>query len=112
MLVMHFKKKNPIHERVCIKPPTYYLNWFERSFPNVPLNIDGGPFCIHCMNGIQGTKPAGRQLNRLLDAVVTIIKYKKRKIDNDIYIKVLYYGTVLYLTVYTDDVLNTTNNEK
>ena len=62
------------------------------------------------MNGIQGTKPAGRQLNILLDAVVTILKYKKSTIDHSIYIKVLSDGTESYLTVSTDDVINTTNN--
>ena len=63
------------------------------------------------MNGIQGTKPSERQWNRLLDAVVTILKYKKSTIDHAIYIKVFDDGTVSYLTVSTDDVLNTTNNE-
>ena len=28
----------PIHERVCVSPPPYYLDWFERSYTNVPLN--------------------------------------------------------------------------
>ena len=63
------------------------------------------------MNGIQGTKPAGRHWNRLLDAVVTIIEYKKSTIDHAIYIKVFSDGTVSYLTVSTYDVLNTINNE-
>ena len=63
------------------------------------------------MNGIQGTNPSVRQWNRLLDIVVTIIKYKKITIDHAIYIKVFTDGTVYYLTVSTDDVLNTTNNE-
>ena len=40
-----------------------------------------------------------------------MIKYKKSKIDNDIYIKVFTKGTVSYLTVSTDDVINNTNNE-
>ena len=40
-----FQNKNvPIHERVCVSPPPYYLDWFERSYPNVPLNRDDGPF--------------------------------------------------------------------
>ena len=43
--------------------------------------------------------------------MVTIIKHKKGTIDHDIFIKVFYDGTVPYLIVYTDDVLNTTNNE-
>ena len=64
------------------------------------------------MNGIQGTKPAGIQWNRLLDAVVTFLKYKKSTIDHAIYIRVITDDTVSYLTVSTDDVLNTTNNEK
>ena len=63
------------------------------------------------MNGIQGTKTAGRQWNILLDAVVTILRYNKSTIYNAIYIKVFAYGTVSYLIVSTDDVLNTTNNE-
>ena len=101
----------PIHERVCVSAPPYYLDQFERSYPNVSLNRDDGPFCLQCMNGIQGTKPAGRQWNRLLDAVVTILQYKKSTIDHAIYIKVFDDGTVSYLTASTDDVLNTTNNE-
>ena len=24
----------PIHDRVCVSPPPYYLDWFERSHPN------------------------------------------------------------------------------
>ena len=63
------------------------------------------------MNGIKGKKSARRQLNRLLDAVVTIPKYKKSTIYHDIYIKVFADGTVSYLTVSNDDGLNTTNNE-
>ena len=27
-----------VHERVCVSPPPYYLDWFETSYPNVPLN--------------------------------------------------------------------------
>ena len=67
--------------------------------------------CPQCMNVIQVTNPDGRQWNILLDAVVTILKYKKITIDHAIYIKVFSGGTVSYLTVSTDDVLNTTNNE-
>ena len=63
------------------------------------------------MNGIQGTKQAVKQWNRLLDAIVTIIKYKNITIYHSSYIKVFSNETVSYLTIYTDDVLNTTNNE-
>ena len=77
-----------IHERVCVSSHTYYLDWFEISYPNVPRNLDDGPFCLQCMNGIQGKKPAGRKCNRLIDLVVTIVKYKKSTVDHDIYIKV------------------------
>ena len=63
------------------------------------------------MNGIQGKNLNGRQCNRLLDAVVTILKYKKITMDHAIYIKVFYDGTVSYLTVSTNDVIKTTNNE-
>ena len=47
----------------------------------------------------------------LLDAVVTTMKYKKSIIDNSIYTKVLYDGTMSYFTVSADDVLNNTNKE-
>ena len=56
-------------------------------------------------------KPDGKQWNRLLDAVVTILKYKKRNIYRAICIKVFYDGIVSYLTVSIDDVLITNNNE-
>ena len=102
----------PIHERFFVSPPPYYLDWFERYYPNVPLNRDYGPFCLQCMNGIQGKKTDGRQWNRLLDAVVSILKYKKITIYHAIYIKVFTDGTVSYITVSTDDIFNTTNNKK
>ena len=63
------------------------------------------------MNIIQGTKPALQQWNILLDAVVTILKYNKITIDQAVYIKVFSDEIVSHLTVSTDDVLNTTNNE-
>ena len=51
-----FHNKNvPIHKQLCFSPPTYYLYWFGRSYPNVTLNNNEGPFCIQSMNGIQGT---------------------------------------------------------
>ena len=64
------------------------------------------------MNGIQVSKQDGRQWNRILDAVVTIIKYKKITIDHAIYIKVFSDVTVSCTTVSINDVLKTTNNKK
>ena len=81
------------------------------SYPNFHLNRYYGPFFLKCVNGIQGTKPARRQWNRILDAMVTILKYKKITIGHAIYTKIFYDGTVSYITVYTYDILNTTNNE-
>ena len=63
------------------------------------------------MNVIKGEKPDGRKWNKLLDTVVTILKYKKITIYHTIYIKVLYDGTVSYLTVSIGDFLNINNNE-
>ena len=40
-----------------------------------------------------------------------MFKYQKSKIDHAIYIKVFSDGTFYYVTVPTDDVINTTNNE-
>ena len=68
-------------------------------------------FFLRCINGIQGAKPARRQWNILLDAVVTILKYKKSTIYHNIYIKVFTYGKVSYITVSIDNFLNTTNND-
>ena len=28
----------PIHEKVSVSLPPYYIGWFEISYPNVPLN--------------------------------------------------------------------------
>ena len=43
--------------------------------------------------------------------MVTIIKYNKITIDHDIYINFFSDGTVSYLIVFTDDVINTTKNK-
>ena len=111
MSVMCSRIRIPINERVYVSPPPYDLDCIEISCPNVPLNKYDGPFCLQCMNIIEVTKPAGRQCNRLLDEVVKILKYKKRKFYHAIYIKVFSDENVSYLKFYTDDVLNTTNNE-
>ena len=47
------KTKFPIHEIVCVSPPPYYLDWFEISYPNVPLNLDDSTFFIQCMDVIK-----------------------------------------------------------
>ena len=67
----------PIHKIVCVSPPLYYLDLFERSYPNVPSNQYCGPFFLQCMHGVQGTKPDGKKWNRLLGAVVTVLRYNK-----------------------------------
>ena len=42
-----FQNENvPIHERVCVSPPPYYIDWFEISYPDVPLNQYHVPFCL------------------------------------------------------------------
>ena len=86
-----------INDRVCVSSPPFYLDLFERSYPNITLDIDGSPFCIQCMNGIQVTTLAVRQRKRLLDAVVTINKYKKVIEDDDIHIEVFSTVTVSYI---------------
>ena len=107
-----FQNKNvPIYEIVCVIPPPYYIDWFEIYYPNFPLSRDEVIFCLRCINGIQGTKPYRQQYNQILDAVVTIIKYKKIRIDHAIYIIIFYDDIMSYLIFFTDDVLNTTNNE-
>ena len=63
------------------------------------------------MNGIQGKKPSIIQWNIFLGEVVKIMIHKKIMVDNDICIKVSHDGTVSYLKVSTDDVLNNNNNK-
>ena len=46
----------PIHERVYVSTPPYYIDWFDKYYPNFPLNQDYGQFFLQCMNGIQGKK--------------------------------------------------------
>ena len=104
-------KNSSIHKIVGFSSSPYYLEWFERSYPNGTLNRYEGPFFLQCMNRMQVTKPSRGQCNILLYAVVTVIKYNNITIDRAIYIKVLSGGTVHYITVSNDDVINTNNNE-
>ena len=63
-----FQNKNaPIQKLVCVIAPHYYLDWFEKYYPNVTLNRYGGPFCLQCMNGIQEKKqPDKNGINYLM----------------------------------------------
>ena len=101
----------PIHEIVCVSPPPYYLDWFEISYLNVPLNLDGDQFRLRHMNEIQGTNIERRQWNKILNALLTLLKHQKITIDHAIYIEVFYDGNSYYLRVTTDDFLNDTNTE-
>ena len=64
------------------------------------------------MNGIQGKQPTGRQWNRLLDTVFTILKYTKRKVDHSIYVKGFSEKTESYLRFSTSDVLRESLNHQ
>ena len=73
-----------IYKILYVITPPYYLEWFEKYHPNVPLNQYYGSFPPQCMNINQVTKIDGQQCNRILDAVVTIVKYRKIEIDHAI----------------------------
>ena len=60
----------PIHEKVCVRPPAYYLDWFENTYHSITINSYDGPFYLQCMNGIQGTKSSGRYCKILIDTMV------------------------------------------
>ena len=66
----------PNNKRVCVNTTPCYLDWMERSYPNVPLNLYECPIFLQGMNEIQVTKQSRQQCNRFLDAVVMIIKKK------------------------------------
>ena len=100
-----------IHEILFISPPPYYLDQFEKYYLNVSLNKDDVPFYSQYMNIIQGNNSLGWQRNQPLHEVVKILKHKKTTIGHAIYIKVFSDGTVPYITVSTDDVLDYTNKE-
>ena len=89
--------KSSICERVYVSPPLYYLELFELSYPNVTLNQGYGPFFLQCINGMQVTELTGQKFIRLLDAVVTILKYKNITIDHSIYIKIFSGVTVSFV---------------
>ena len=69
------------------------------------------PITQHTTTGLLKSGLARIIGNKLISTVVTILKYKKIKIDHDIYIKVFSDGTVSYHKVSTDDVFNIYNNK-
>ena len=70
------------------------MEWFDKNHNIIPINRHDIRFCLQYMNGRQGTKQSGIQWNILLEAVVTVMKYKKITIDNAIYIKIFSDKTV------------------
>ena len=53
----------PIHKRFCVIPLPYYMGWFEISYPSITINKYYGQLFLKIMNGIHGTKLAGRYGN-------------------------------------------------
>ena len=91
---------------VSIQQPIIWNGLENITTKFLPINITVHFFM--CERSL-GKKSSRIQHNQILDAVVTILKYKNIIIYHSIYIKVLSDGTVSYLTVPTDDFLNTTN---
>ena len=56
----------PIHERVFVILQPYYLDWFEKTYPYIPLNQDYIHLFLKCVHIIQGTRQEVRQYNQLL----------------------------------------------
>ena len=107
-----FQNKNVhIHEIVCVSPPPYYLDWFEKSYPNVPLNRDNVPFCLQCMYGIQEQNHLEDNRIDSLMQWSKLLSIRGEQFHHAIYINFFSDVTVSYLIVSTDDVLNTTNND-
>lgn len=97
-----------------ITPPPFYLDWFERSYPNIPIDRREGPFCLQVMNSIQGTKPAGRTWYQLLDKFLVIkLKCIRNLVDLGLYSKYWKDGKdeLSIITLSTDDMLQSFDNE-
>ena len=41
-----YNTNSPIHEIFDVSPPPYYMDWFEKYFPIVPLNRHDSPFSL------------------------------------------------------------------
>ena len=96
-------------EYVSVHHPIIYtgLKYITPMLFSIGIEVH---FFFGALMEFRGVEPAVQQWNRLLDAVVTIMTYKKSTVGNSIYIKLLSYVNVSYLTVSTDYFLNTTNN--
>ena len=47
-VIKAFQNTNvPIHEIVCVSPPAYHLDWSEKYYPNVTLNLDDDYFVFN-----------------------------------------------------------------
>ena len=48
-------------ERVYLRLPYIYLEWYKRKYPKIPLaSSNQRELCIQAIKSIQGTKPAGK----------------------------------------------------
>lgn len=94
----------PPHKREYVTLPPYYLEWFKRRHPLITVDETKGRLCIQACNGMQGTKPAGRNWNQALHAVLTTFGLQNVPAEQALY--VLHTSDyLLIVSVSTDDLL-------
>jgi hypothetical protein len=97
----------PSGERQHLSLPPFYIHWFRRKYPLVPIEESkDNRYCIQTVNAIQGTKPAGRQWNDILTTVLTKLKFQRNHVDHGVFIYVSDDETKkILLCISTDDFL-------
>ena len=54
-----------INEQLCIISRQYYIEWFKRTYPYIPVIDKYGSLFIQSVDDIQGTKPTFHHWYRL-----------------------------------------------
>ena len=109
--VMNFRIKNSHSWESLCHSTTVLSRLVWKILPQCSFKLRWWSIFIQYMNGIQGGGIDWWKWNILHDTLVTMIKYNENTIEHSVYIKVFTDVTVSYITVSTDDVLDTTNKE-
>ena len=76
-----------VYEREVIDLPPHYLDWFKLRYAKIKIApASDGRYVTEICRGMQGTKPAGRLWNTLLDRVFQSLGLVRHIVDQALYI--------------------------
>ena len=94
----------PSTERVYLRCPPFYIDWFKQTYPNHTLPPAQTCYVLQAVHSIQGSKSAGHEWYELSSKIFVQMGMKKNATDNAVFV-FRFDSELLFLLSNVDDFL-------